>query len=98
MQNKHIICKTVSCSCRTIADKNVCGVPNTVEPLYNGHHWEPTFCPLIRGVPNSGASGIFPVGVLPCKWAVEHGMAAFSELSFAVCWGKAKWRLILALI
>ena len=18
----------------------------TVEPLYNGHHWEPTFCPL----------------------------------------------------
>ena len=20
--------------------------PSTVEPLYNKHHWEPTFCPL----------------------------------------------------
>ena len=32
---------------------------------------------------NSGASGIFPVGRNP---AVEHNMAVFSELSFAVCW------------
>ena len=38
----------------------------TVEPLYNGHHWEPTFCPLYQGVHNSGASSIFPVGVV-CK-------------------------------
>ena len=22
------------------------GFFNTVEPLYNGHHWGPTFCPL----------------------------------------------------
>ena len=27
--------------------------------LYNRHLWEPTFCPLQPGVPNSGASGIF---------------------------------------
>ena len=36
----------------------------TVEPLYNGHLWGPTFCPLWRGVPNSGASGILPVGAV----------------------------------
>ena len=24
---------------------------HTVEPLYSGHHWEPTFCPLERDVP-----------------------------------------------
>ena len=24
---------------------------------YNGHHWEPTFCPLQRDVPNSGGGG-----------------------------------------
>ena len=35
---------------------------NTVEPLYNGHPWDPKFC--LRGVPISGASGIFPVGVV----------------------------------
>ena len=37
---------------------------STVESLYSGHHWEPTFCPLQRGVPNSGASNIFPIGVV----------------------------------
>ena len=26
----------------------------SVEPLYSRHHWEPTLCPLLRGVPNSG--------------------------------------------
>ena len=36
----------------------------TVEPLNNGHHWKPKFCPLWRGVPSSEFSGIFPVGVL----------------------------------
>ena len=36
----------------------------TVEPLNNGHHWEPKFCPLWRGVPSSGISSIFPVGVV----------------------------------
>ena len=53
---------------------------------HNGHHWEPTFCPLQRGVPNSGASGIFPVGVVLCNPAVEYNVAAFSELSFAARW------------
>ena len=58
----------------------------TVEPLYNGYHWEPTFCLLQRDVPNSGASGIFPVGMVLCNPAVEYNMAAFSELSFPVRW------------
>ena len=44
----------------------------TEEPLYKGHHWEPTFRPLQRGVPNSGASGTFPVGVVLYNWAVAH--------------------------
>ena len=61
-------------------------ISNTVEPLYNGHHWDPTFCPLQRGVPNSGASVIFPVGVVLRNPAVEYNVAAFSELSFAVRW------------
>ena len=29
--------------------------------------------------PNLEASGIFPVGVVLCNWAVEHSVAAFSE-------------------
>ena len=33
---------------------------------------------------NSGASGIFPVGVVLCNRAVEYNVAVFSELSFAV--------------
>ena len=52
-----------------------------VEPLNNGHHWEPTICPLQRGVPNSGASGIFPVGILLRNRAVEHNVDTFPELS-----------------
>ena len=36
---------------------------------------------LIRGVPNSGASGMFPVGVVPHNQAVEHNMVTFSKLS-----------------
>ena len=52
---------------------------------YNRHHWEPTFCPLYQGIPNSGASGIL-VGVVLCNPAVEYNIAAFSELSFAVYW------------
>ena len=35
---------------------------------------------------NSGASGIFPVGVVLRNPAVEFNVAAFSELSFAVRW------------
>ena len=54
-----------------------------MEPLYNGHLWGPTFHPLQRGVPNSGASGIFPVGMVLRNPAVEYNVAAFSELSFA---------------
>ena len=36
--------------------------------------------------PNSGASGIFPVGVVLRNPAVEYNMAAFSELFFAARW------------
>ena len=59
---------------------------STVETLYNGHLWGPTFRPLLRGVPNSGASGIFPVGVVLRNPAVEYNVAAFSELSYAARW------------
>ena len=52
----------------------------TVEPLFSGDHWESTFCPLQRGVPNSGASSRHGIH----NWAFEHNVAAFSELSFAV--------------
>ena len=34
-------------------------------------------------VPNSGTSGIFPVGVVLRNPAVEYNVAAFSKLSFA---------------
>ena len=27
-------------------DRSTTQMHCTVEPLYNGHHWEPTFCPL----------------------------------------------------
>ena len=49
-----------------------------MEPLYNEYHWEPI------GVPKTGASGVFPVGVVLSNRAVDHNVAAFSELSFAV--------------
>ena len=46
---------------------------------------EPKFCPPYQGVPNSGASGIFLVGVVCVavehSMAVEHNMAV--ELSMA---------------
>ena len=51
-----------------------------MEPLHNGNHWDPTFYPLWRGVPNSGASGIFLVGVVLRNPAVEYNVAAFSEI------------------
>ena len=52
--------------------------------LYSGHHWEPTFCEvsLTQGL----NSCIFTVGVVLRNWAVEHNVAAFSELTFAVRW------------
>ena len=56
-----------------------------MESLYNRHHWEPTFCPLYQGVPDSGADSILPVGMVLHNWGVEHNMAAFIEFSFAVC-------------
>ena len=37
-------------------------------------------------MPKSGASGIFPVGVVLRSPAAEYNVAAFSELSFAVRW------------
>ena len=44
------------------------------------------FDPNSGGVPNSGASGIFPIGVVLCNGAVEHNVAVFLELSFAARW------------
>ena len=70
-------------NCRTVA---------TVEPLYNGHHWKRTFCPLQRGVPYSGASGIFLIGVVTCNQAVKHNVAMFPEPSLAVRWHKGLTR------
>jgi len=56
---------------------------STVDHLYSGLHWEPTFVPYSEV---SGASGIFLVGVVLRNQAVEHSMATFSELSLAVHW------------
>ena len=50
-------------------------------PLYNGHHWEPTFVPFR---PNSGASGIFPVGVVCVIGLLSTTWLRFQ--SFAVRW------------
>ena len=38
----------------------------------HGHHWEPMFCP-------SGASGIFPLGMVLLNWAVEHNVAVLQS-------------------
>ena len=54
-----------------------------MEPLHNGHPLEPTFC---QGVPNLESSSILLVGVVLRNRAVEHNVAMFSELSFAICW------------
>ena len=35
------------------------------------------FVPYRRGVPNSGASGMLPVSVVPRNRAVEHNVAVF---------------------
>ena len=58
----------------------------TEKSLYSGHHWEPTLCPLQRDVPNSGGLGVFPAGEVLRNQAIEHNVAAFSELSFALRW------------
>ena len=69
----------------------------TVEPLYNvlltdtiGNkhfvHYRET------GVPNSGASGIFPVGVVCIIWLLS---CVFRTLLRCTLAGKAKWRLVL---
>ena len=49
--------------------------------LFTVKYSEVASCPY-----NSGASGIFPVGVVLSNPAVEYNVAAFSELSFAVRW------------
>ena len=56
-------------------------IPYTVEPLYSGHHWEPTFCfiaryPQLRDFQYiSGRYCI--IGLLS---------TTFSELSLVICW------------
>ena len=49
----------------------------TVETLCSGHHWEQQFQSLEQGVPNSGASGILPVGVV---------LRYRAEFSFVIHW------------
>ena len=71
---------------------------DTLGPLYNRHHWKPTFCVVNGGVPNSDASSISRAHdasaikndvimrswvYLLRNWVVEHNVAAFSGLSFA---------------
>ena len=38
--------------------------------------------PYSKVSPNLEASGIFPVGMVLCNWAVEHSVAAFSSFPF----------------
>ena len=56
-----------------------------MEHLYIGHHWEPTFCPLYRGVPNSEAFTIFPVGMALRNCAVEHDVQCGCVLRVFLC-------------
>ena len=64
-----------------------------MEPLYNGHHWDPHHFVRYSEVSLTRTSGIFPIGMVLRNPAVEYNMAAFSELSSAV--RKAKQRLLL---
>ena len=57
----------------------------TVEPLSNGHHWEPKFCPLQRCPQLRGFWYISGRRGMRNR-AVDHKVAVFSELSFAVRW------------
>ena len=56
-----------------------------------GVQWKPSITEtigkqLLTLIVNSGASGIFPVGVVLRNCAVEHNVAVFLGLSFAVRW------------
>ena len=68
----------------------------TVEPVYSGHHWEPTFTVCSKMSLTQGFQYISSrFGT--CNGAVEQNMATFSKLSLAVRWGeKAKQRLVLS--
>ena len=68
---------------------------HTVEPLYNGHHWDTTFCPLQRGVPNSGVCVIFSVGMVPRNLVVKQRGCVFRAFLCCTLAGKAKQRLVL---
>ena len=48
-----------------------------MEPLYTGHQ---QFVPYSELSIISGASSIFPVGMVVCNWDVEYNLATFSEL------------------
>ena len=51
-------------------------------PTIGNQHFDPNS----GGVPNSGASGIIPIGVVLCNGAVEHDVAVFLELFLATRW------------
>ena len=61
----------------------------TVEPLYNGHHWEQTFCSLQQSFPSSGTSVYFLIKL----WA-QCG-CVFRAFPCFVLAGSAKQRLLL---
>ena len=55
----------------------------------NGIEWNPSIMDTTGNqhfVSYSEVSDTVAVGVVLCKWAAEHNMAAFSELSSAVHW------------
>ena len=55
-----------------------------MEPLYNGHHWE-HFVPCSKVSLTQGLPYTFSRHG-SVKSSFEHNVAAFSELSLALCW------------
>ena len=64
---------------------NIYTVEPSIEDTIGNQHFVP-YTNILRCPYNSGASGIFPPGVVLCNQAIEHNVAMFSELSFAVRW------------
>ena len=49
-----------------------------MEHLYDGHHWEVTFCLYSKVSLNLEASHTFLVDMVLCNyWAVEHSVATY---------------------
>ena len=52
---------------------------STEDTLYRRYSWDQQFCPVYQGVPNSGSSVIFLVGVVLRNWAVKHNGGSLSS-------------------